>query len=558
MLHTKIVSSMEKCFPDESIRKFRPLKRISAFRNERLSVQLLTKWDEAGQALNRLTPIITGKLAPYAKLRTVSCVPVLFPVFTNGTDDNYLRTTPGLYPDVLSPMISGGIYNPGEKVIASEQHLQSTWITFDLDGQIPAGSYRVGISLKGHDGTLLSHDVFTVEIIDALLPPQETIVTQWFHCDALAEYYRVKVWSEAHWKIIEAFLRTAVENGINMILTPIHTPPLDTDIGGERLTVQLVDVEVRDGKYSFGFDRLDRWIDLCDKVGVKYFEIAHLFTQWGALHAPKIMATVDGKVKRIFGWETDATGKEYSDYLRTFLPAFLDHMKARGDDRRCYFHVSDEPNKEQLDAYRRAKAVVADILKGYPIMDALSDFDFFRQGVVDLPIPSNDHIKPFIDAKIKGLWTYYCCGQGVGVSNRFLSMPLWRTRAIGSQFFKYDIEGFLQWGYNFYRDHQSRNPINPFLETSGMLWVPAGDAYSVYPGADGAPLESIRLVSFHEALQDQRAMNFAASLLGKDRVVALIEEHLGEVRFDDCPRSAAPLLAAREAVNQAVKAALAK
>jgi hypothetical protein len=41
-----------------------------------------------------------------------------------------------------------------------------------------------------------------------------------------------------------------------MILTPLFTPPLNTAVGGEKLTVQLVDVEKSNDKYSFGFDNL--------------------------------------------------------------------------------------------------------------------------------------------------------------------------------------------------------------------------------------------------------------------------------------------------------------
>ena len=80
----------------------------------------------------------------------------------------------------------------------------------------------------------------------------------------------------------------AVSYGVNMLLTPLFTPPLDTAVGGERTCVQLIDVILtEDGSYQFGFDRLEQWISLCDKCGVRYLEFSHLFTQWGAAHAPK-------------------------------------------------------------------------------------------------------------------------------------------------------------------------------------------------------------------------------------------------------------------------------
>lgn len=555
MYEVKIVSSLEKCFLDQKIGDFEALPFIRMMKNQRLSVQFLyTSTGEDVPLRAMLALKIEGGLAACAQARTVEMEPVYLSVdpAVLAVDDNYLRTAPGLYPDWLQPLHYGGTLS------VMRDQLRAVWIDFDPQDTLPAGTYPMTVSLMAGDQAVASASL-TVDMLDADLPPQDMLVTQWFHCDCLANYYHCEPWSERHWEIVENFARVAVKNGINLLLTPLFTPPLDTQVGGERTTVQLLDVTVTDGQYSFGFDKLDRWIDMCDRVGVTHFEVSHLFTQWGAGHAPKVMATVDGVYKRIFGWDTDATGPEYTRFLRTMLPAFLAHMKARGDDQRCLFHISDEPGVEHLEQYRRSKAVVADILEGYTIMDALSNYDFYSQGVVSTPIPSNDHIQPFLDGGVKGLWTYYCCGQCVGVSNRLLCMPSYRNRSIGMQFFKYDIAGFLQWGFNFYNNMSSVDTINPYADPSGEYWVPAGDPFSVYPAQDGTALESLRLIVFHEALEDARAMKLCASFYGKDFVVAEIEKVFGEpVTFSRCARTAKQMLAVRARIDQLIAEALSK
>ena len=549
MIQTKIVSSMEKCFADSDIGAFATLTHLSALKNERVSFQLLYTDDTNDATLpyrsTNFALQIEGVPQEVVSVRRVDCVPVTIACLAEGADDNYLRTAPGLYPDLLSPLQYGG-------VSVMRHQLQSVWIELDMKGRLPAGEHTVTVKLTSN-GEMQAQNTLTLTVINALLQPQEMIFTQWFHTDCLANYYNVPVWSEEHWRIVESFAATAVKNGINMLLTPVHTPPLDTAVGGERTTTQLVDVTLDDGKYSFNFDKLDRWIEMCNRVGIRYFEVAHLFTQWGARHAPKIMATVDGEYKRIFGWETDAASEEYTRYLRAFLTAFLAHMRARGDDKRCYFHISDEPNKLHIDRYRAVKASVADILEGYPIMDALSNFEFYQDGLVELPIPASDHIEPFVEAGVKGLWTYYCCSQAVGVSNRFIAMPLWRTRSIGLQLYKYNIVGFLHWGYNFYNNMHSRDAINPYLDTCAGYAFPAGDAFSVYPAQDGSALESVRILSFYEALQDVRALRLAEMLCGRERVIDEIERIFGEeIRFDRCAKSAKPLLEIREKINEMI------
>lgn len=552
MVYTKIVSSLEKCFLDSRIEDFEAFEGFSMLKNERLSFQLLYYADlDSPNHDTKMKVTFEGSLAPYVKARTVGLVPVTMPCYTPvAPDDNYLRDVPGLYPDVLVPMHYHG------KITAQRGQTRSLWIDLEPGENLPAGDHTLTLILTNEEKEIHIKESFTAHIIDATLPKSELIFTEWFHCDCLANYYACEPWSEKHWSVIEAFARTAVKNGINLLLTPVHTPPLDTEIGGERRTVQLVDVVLENGEYSFGFDRLDRWIDMCDRVGIQYFEVAHFFTQWGALHAPKIMATVDGKYQKIFGWETEATGEDYKKYLRAFIPAFLAHMKDRGRDKDCFFHISDEPNREQLDSYRAAKQVVAPLLKGYVIMDALSNFEYWKEGIVETPIPANNHIEPFIESKVPGLWTYYCCSQNKDVSNRFIAMPLWRTRSVGVQFYKYDIAGFLHWGYNHYNNLYSIDTIDPYLELSGEFWVPAGDTHSVYPAQDGTALESIRILAFTDALQDLSAMKLAASVCGKDALVARLEEIFGrEIRFDECAKDAKTILSMRKAVNQIIQGA---
>ena len=556
MFKTKLVSSLEKPFLNSRIEDYRPFTFTRMMKNQRLSFQLLhtlVGFDTPHRAMVALK--IEGFPAAYVTARTVELVPVAYPIYPGIEDDNYLSKEPGLYPDWLQPLHYGGV------ISVLRNQLRAVWIEVDPRGGVPAGTYPITVSLMAGEEAVATETV-TVEVVNAELPPQDMKVTQWFHCDCLANYYHCEAWSERHWEIVENFARTARQNGINLLLTPLFTPALDTAVGGERTTTQLLDITVTNGEYSFGFDKLDRWIEMCDRVGIEFFEISHLFTQWGAGHAPKVMATVDGTYKRIFGWDTDATGEEYTRFLRTMLPAFLEHMKSRrngrGDDQRCLFHISDEPNMDQLEQYKKSKAVVADLLEGYTIMDALSNFEFYRDGIVETPIPSTNHIEPFIENRVPALWTYYCCGQCLDVSNRLIAMPNWRTRSIGMQFYKYYIAGFLQWGYNFYNNMHSVNTINPYADVSGEYWVPAGDPFSVYPAEDGTAYESTRIIVFHEALEDCRAMKLAESFYGKERVIAEIEAVFGqEIKFSRCARSADMMLAVRAKVDELIAEAVA-
>lgn len=539
----RLLSSLEKVFWDEVLQAAET-RCMTALRGERVSFQVAccVQADHIQAAAEATCPIGTPEIYE------VGQVPVTFPAYA-AHDDGYLRTAPGLYPDALYPHKNCWDLVHGQ--------WRCLWISMTIPPDAPAGKAAVTIRLRRTDlsQALLGEAVFTVEVIPATLPEQTLLHTNWFHCDCLATRYKVPVFSEEHWAIIERYMKNAAAFGVNMILTPVFTPPLDTEVGGERPTVQLVDITVKDGGYFFGFSKLERYMALAEKCGLRYFEISHLFTQWGAKAAPKITADVGGETRRIFGWETDASSPEYRDFLTAFLQELKDFLTVSGRSSRCYFHISDEPSLPMLDDYRRAKESVAAVLDGFPLIDALSSYAFYEKGVVSRPIPSNDHIDSFLENGVEHLWTYYCCAQGNKVSNRFIAMPSQRNRILGCQLFKYRIEGFLQWGYNFWYSQLSREEIDPFLDTGARCSFPAGDAFLVYPGPDGQPIPSLRQMVFLEALQDMRALQLLAFLTSHEDAVALIETE-GTITFTAYPRSADFLLSMREAVNRRIAQSL--
>ncbi len=549
-LTVKLLSSLEKCFLDEHPDTKTETRSFPLFRGERLAFQLAIHHDgtETRNAMVEVVP--EGDLAPYIRVREVVSVPSALTYRPQCYDEHYLRTRPGLYPDLLRPLSYGG------RILPRAGQTLTLFFSAELPESLSAGEHTLTLTLRSETGEELAKIAPRVVLSDRRLPPQRLIHTEWFYTDCLANYYGVSVFSEAHWQAIENFMALAAASGINMILTPIFTPELDTYVGGQRLTTQLLDIEVADdGTYSFGFDRLDRWLALCRKVGIDYLEFPHFFTQWGAEHAPKILAKVGGEEKQLFGWDTDALGWEYRTFLSAMIPALLDHLAELGIAKeRCYFHVSDEPKLGHLAHYTACKDMIAPYLRGCPILDALSDYAFYETGALTTPAPATKHIRPFLEHKVPGLWAYYCGANGSkDVSNRFFAMSLARVRIIGVQLYLYNIVGFLHWGYNFYNNRLSYDAIDPFLCTDGDGLAPSGDTFLVYPGADHTPWESLRLNAMREAMDDIRALQLCESVRGREFTEALILDGTDGLTFDRYPTDPEYLLRLRAKIKKAVE-----
>lgn len=544
---TVTLSSLAKVFADEELRD-KTLLKATALTNETYSFQIAYR---SNQLTKLIRTRVVSAITSHVTLRTVGLVTAEMPIYADH-DEHLLRDTPGLYPDPLYPVteLDGLTAIPGQ--------WRSLWVTVKLDGSVKPGNYPITIQFTTNDGAPLSEETFSLRVIAAELPEQQLIHTEWFHSDCLATYYQVDVFSERHWELLRSFIETAVAHGINMILTPLFTPPLDTQVGGERPTVQLIDVKVvGTDQYTFGFERLKRWVAMCNELGVKYFEFSHLFTQWGAKHAPKIVAQVDGRETKIFGWETDATGSTYKTFLAQFLPQLVAFIRENGLEARSYFHVSDEPSEQHIPTYESASSWLRQFLSDFPMMDALSSYEFYKRDLVKKPIPASNHIEPFLENEVPDLWTYYCCSQYKDVANRFLCMPSARNRILGVQLYKFRIAGFLHWGYNFYYSQYSRYPIDPYRVTDAGHAFPAGDPFVVYPGPEG-PIESLRLEVFYEALQDLRALQKLESLVGREQVMELLEAGLEQpITFDEYPREAGWLLMKREEINKRIEQSVA-
>lgn len=529
----KILSSLEKIYDSDSM-PAAEYKGFSMLKNEKKSFQLAIEASEACEV-----DLMCESTVKCLRIYTVEHIRSDFPMWKKGADDYFRFSESGYYPDLLLPL--------NEERVRLKNGITVLWIEIDAVHSEP-GNHRISLTAGDKKAEI------DVEIINAELDFKDFVYTCWFHTDCLMSYYKFEAFSDEYWRVTENFLKTAREYGMNCVLTPIFTPPLDTGKGKERPTVQLIDITVENGVYSFNFDKLTRWIEMAHRSGIEYFELAHFYTQWGAKHAPKIMATVDGTYKKIFGWKTRANSRKYKSFIAALSVELKKYFEERNLKNNVFIHVSDEPNASMLRSYKKASMHIHSLFEGYKILDALSDYSFYKKKIVTNPIPSTDHIDKFL-GNVDNLLTYYCSAQtSHNVANRFFCNDSIRTRVIGYQMFKFDIKGFLHWGYNFYFTRLSKAPVNPFEVTDAGKKFPSGDSFVVYPAEDGTAYHSLRLKVFYDALQDMAALNTLEKLTDKKTCLSVIEEQgKHNITFREYPHSDEWLLTTRENVNAAIK-----
>lgn len=546
-LELKLLSGLHKVYPEECPDWENPV--LTAFVNEPLSFQIAYKADVHN--LPFLPRFETELPLQLYEQRYVTV----------------LHNERHLVPDILlekniNPPIeqqrSGDDcfwFEKDEKtmVAGTNQCWQVLWITINPK-EIPVkpGSYSITLQcLSRKKGENVGTVTVPVQIYDAQLPPQTTYYTNWFHCDCLADYYGVEIFSQRFFEIMEKHLRVAAEHGMNMVLMPAFTPSLDIPEGGERKTAQLVGVTKENGEYHFDFSLMERFIAVARKAGIAHFEHSHLFTQWGATHVPKVMANVDGVDCRLFAPEEPADGAPYTEFLRAYLPELRAFLQKEGILSTTLFHISDEPQLKNEQSYRAARRIVENYLGDCMLGDALWDYTYYEKGLASLPIVSLDRVPDFY-GRCDNFWCYYIGSLTKGqLSNRLLWMSHERNRMLGTQMFWYGIKGFLQWGYNYMYHGLSNGFADPNIDTGYQNGNP-GTSYIVYPAANGDCRPSIRQKVFQMGLVDIRALQLLEQRHGREKCNAVIREFFGELTIFDGPATPEQMLQFRQTVNDAV------
>lgn len=525
-LKLKQISSLEKILP-KSLVYGNEIYGKTLLRGQSFSYQIALT--ETSAVLCDVT--IDSPIADMVKVYEVQNAVMDLPTTAPGYDQDFITETPGIMPDILMPI---EMSNNTVKVAFGTT---CVWVEIKTDKKMAPGVYPVTIRFKNEAKEIDVSTTMTVDVIDAVLPDQKLLFTQWFHVDCIADVHGVEIYSKKHWELIEKYMMMAKKVGINMILTPVITPPLDTAVGTTRPCTQLVKITKDEKGYSFDFTLLDKWFRLCKKCGIHYYEISHLFSQWGLACSPNIKVTENGEEYYKFGWHVDAKSAEYKEFLEAFLPALIDFLKAKKIKERCYFHVSDEPHVDHIENYAYAHSLITSLIDGCKTFDALSNYEFYEKGLIKTPVTCTSCIAPFLEHNIEDQWAYYCCGQIYKVGNRFLGMPSYRNRILGLQLYKYNIKGFLQWGYNFYYSQYSLKKINPYVTSSAERAFPSGDPFSVYPVQNDV-VPSLRAIVFKEALEDIQVCTKLEKIIGRDKVIAMIDDAAGmNVTFENYPRN---------------------
>lgn len=501
LIQTWISSSLERIYPGtRSAESLCPVMTVA--RNERFSFQVVFRHGgEADKALAEPQPIalrVAESAGWSVRIRRVGYVPVRHRNWMAVEhDSDGFHELPGYVPDPLFEE---------DSMLLPPLETHAFWVSVSPPEEgVPCGDKAIVLECL-RDGAVFQKHRVEVRVVDFMISPRRDFrVTHWFYCDALLDFYRLEAFEERFWTMLGRYLRNLVDHGQDTIYVPLFTPSLD----GMKRPTQLVKVLSKGAPWQFCWEDVKRFIKVAKEAGITHFEWPHLFTQWGCASAITVYEGQGFDEKRLWPEGQPATSPRYREFLATLLPELHLFLESEGLLAVSMFHLSDEPGIKDYANYESARGMIRELAPWLKVMDALSEIDFARAGLIDMPVVAVDHLQSFLSSDIP-CWAYHSCAQRGLYYNRLLDTPLAKIRMGGWLFHRLGLHGFLHWGANYWYARGSRVMIDPYTVQDGGSWPewPFGDPFLIYPGNDG-PIDSIRWEVFAEGLQDMALLQSA-------------------------------------------------
>ncbi len=456
---------------------------VHAARGEYVSFQVVIRSNLPIQSLTaEAGPFLSQdrKTRIPAACRFVGYVPVKRNVANLGPT-NRTRNAPADFPDPL-------LEKPNIDVPANQA--QPVWITVKVPSDAPPGLYAATVNLAGRQKQtrFLEHRDIRMMVHNVTVPDERHLwVTQWFSPDSLLKQCkpRAELFSPEYWALVRKMARNMAEHRQNVaIISPLG---------------QAIFKAGGDGRWQIDFSRFDKFVEIFIEEGViGRIEGGHIGGRkggWKSGFNVEIRTVENGKV---VGKRVTPDSAEADRFYAQFLPALVSHLKEKGWLSRYIQHVADEPTSLNSDSYLQAVRLVRKYAPGVKTIEACHTSNDLV-GAVDIWVPQLNYYDPKFHPQRQQMgdevWFYTCLYPEDDFCNRFIEQPLVKTRLVHWLNFKLGATGYLHWGYNYWMTD------DPFKDTEPVhgedAYLPAGDAWIVYPSADGV-IDSIR----HEAMRD--------------------------------------------------------
>lgn len=372
--------------------------------------------------------------------------------------------------------------------------IQPVWVNIWVPQDTRAGKYRGTLTISGKNLTAQTLQI-EVEVLNRTLPQPK----DWtFHVDfwqnpyAVARYYQVPLWSEAHFDAMRPIMKMLADAGQKVVTASImHKPwagqtedPFDSMIGKTKKI---------DGTWSYDYTVFDKWVGFMrNEIGITKQINCYTLIPWALS-----FDYIDQATNRVLYVEAKPGDALYTEYWGSFLKDFSRHLKEKGWFDLTTISMDERKMEDMIEAIKLIKQADPNFkiaLAGIYHDEIQADlYDYcVAYGIAFPPAVREERAKA---GKISTVYT--CCAEPL--PNMFTFSPPAEASWTFWHAVAGNYDGYLRWAWNSWT-------ADPLRDSRFRTWA-AGDCYQIYPG----PRSSIRWERIVEGIQDAEKIRILRS-----------------------------------------------
>jgi hypothetical protein len=483
------VDPLEKVLAEASY--FRSKEAISeVVRGENATLQFVVRSTDniSDLRVHVSTAINSESTLPPAKTGFVGYVKVGRSIWDYSRDR--IVSYSGYYPDPILEQ---------ESVDVVFGNTQPIWISIPVPQKAKQGLYKGKVTItgkKGKDAFSISKD-YSVKVYLVTIEKMSLWVTNWFTLDVnrlkwMNDGVRFEPFSDKYWNCVNKLARKMAEYRQNVaLISPLH----------------LSEFKFENNNWIIDFSNFDKMVELFIREGViGKIEGEHIgareshWTSQFVVFVPNEREDPQNKFDKL-----PISDPRAKKFYTVFFDELMNHLKEKGWDKIYIQHIADEPIEENVGTYTEISRFVKQIAPGLSIIEACHSKNL--DNIIDIWVPQLDFMNrdySFYDEQNKSgkeAWFYTCLAPKDEYANRFIELPLLKTRFIHWLNFKYNIPGYLHWGLNHWPEDGIPFDEQTSINHEGGNILPGGDSWIIYP-KDGRLLSSIRFDTMRDGIVD--------------------------------------------------------
>ncbi len=303
----------------------------------------------------------------------------------------------------------------------------------------------------------------------------------WHNPYAVARYFKVPLWSKAHFECMRPLMKELAEAGQKVITCSIIQHPWNSQTYDpfESMITKMKNV---DGSWKYDYTVFDRWVEFAMSMGITEQIDCYTLVPWQ--YSFDYFDLASNSMKYVNCKPNEAA---YTEFLLPFLKDFARHLKEKGWLSRTCISMDERPMDQQQAAYNLLQ-------KANPDFKVAGAFDYFPEQVNNIHDISVKYAFKVMEGKALEARraagkpvTFYTCCQPLR-PNTFTFSPLGESAYMGWYAAATGYDGYLRWAYNSWMK-------NPTMD-SRCSW-PSGDCFLTYPEG-----ESMRMKQLVRGFQD--------------------------------------------------------